>query len=94
MAPAHASVAPTGLLNSTETPALTLAGARLRESVVVTEVRGERRFRRRLMELGLVPGTAVRVINVAPLRDPLEIEVRGCRLSIRRVEADAVSVRR
>jgi ferrous iron transport protein A len=39
------------------------------------------------MELGLVPGTTLAVKNVAPLGDPLEIEVRGCRLSIRHAEA-------
>jgi ferrous iron transport protein A len=54
---------------------------------VIAEVLGERSVRRRLMELGLVPGTKVRVVNVAPLGDPLELEVRGGKLSIRRVEA-------
>jgi ferrous iron transport protein A len=54
---------------------------------VIAEVSGERSVRRRLMELGLVPGTKVSVVNVAPLGDPLELEVRGGRLSIRRVEA-------
>lgn len=92
MAPAHAQAQ--ALMATAADPQLTLARVALREPVVVTEVRGERGFRRRLMELGLVPGTRVRLLNIAPLRDPLEIEVRGCRLSIRRVEADAVSVRR
>jgi hypothetical protein len=44
------------------------------------------------MELGLVPGTPVAVINVAPLGDPLELLVRGCRLSIRHAEADAIDL--
>ena len=42
------------------------------------------------MELGLVPGTPVGVVNVAPLGDPLELDVRGGRLSIRRAEAASV----
>lgn len=42
--------------------------------------------RRRLLELGFVPGTAVRVVGVAPLGDPFEVEVRSCRISIRREE--------
>lgn len=54
---------------------------------VIAEVHGARVVRRRLMELGLVPGTVVAVRNVAPLGDPLEIEVRGCHLSIRHGEA-------
>jgi Fe2+ transport system protein FeoA len=60
--------------------------------VVITAVAGARAFRRRLMEMGLVPGTEVTIVNVAPLGDPLEIEARACRLSIRRDEAAQISV--
>lgn len=60
--------------------------------VVITSVAGTRAFRRRLMEMGLVPGTEVTIVNVAPLGDPLEIEVRACRLSIRRDEAAQIAV--
>jgi Fe2+ transport system protein FeoA len=45
------------------------------------------------MEMGLLPGTELSIVNVAPFGDPLEIEVRGCRLSIRRHEAALVLVR-
>jgi Fe2+ transport system protein FeoA len=62
--------------------------------VTITSVDGERGFRRRLMEMGLVPGTQVTVTNVAPLGDPLEIEVRRGRLSIRRGEAAHIRVKR
>lgn len=58
----------------------------------VTAVRGPRAFRRRLLELGLLPGTAVRKQKVAPLGDPIEISVRGTRLSIRRAEARGIEV--
>jgi len=50
-------------------------------------------FRRRLEELGLTPGTAVRREGRAPLGDPLLIRVRGTLLSIRRSQACAVRVR-
>ena len=63
-------------------------------AVIITGVEGSRSFRRRLMEMGLVPGTGVRVVNVAPLGDPLEIEVRASRLSIRKAEAALIVVRR
>jgi ferrous iron transport protein A len=62
------------------------------EVVTVQAVGGERSFRRRLMELGLVPGTRVQLVGVAPLGDPIELLVRGASLSIRRAEADAVRV--
>ncbi|MCK6553116.1 ferrous iron transport protein A [Candidatus Binatia bacterium] len=60
--------------------------------VIVQYVGGDRAFRRRLMELGLVPGTRVEVVGRAPLGDPIELLVRGCSLSIRRGEALCVTV--
>jgi ferrous iron transport protein A len=59
----------------------------------VEYVGGERSFRRRLMELGLVPGTRVELKAIAPLGDPLELLVRGASLSIRRGDAALVRVR-
>ena len=72
---------------------MTLAEIPLKKPVVLAEIGGDRPFRRRLMEMGLVPGTAVEVVNVAPLGDPLELMVRGARLSIRRAKARALEVR-
>lgn len=46
----------------------------------------------RLREMGLLPGTRVRLVRRAPLGDPLEIEVRGYHLSLRREEAERVDV--
>src|SRR5882757_8758303 len=71
---------------------MNLAHTRIGQVVTVEHVAGEGSFRRRLMELGLVPGTRVEVIGVAPLGDPLELLVRGSSLSIRRAEAEDVSV--
>jgi ferrous iron transport protein A len=61
-------------------------------SAIVRDVAGSRSFRRRLLEMGLVPGTSVRVITIAPLGDPLRIEVRGGEWSIRRTEAAQIAV--
>ena len=71
-----------------------LADLPLGTFATIVAVEGERPFRRRLLEMGLVPGTRVAVINVAPLGDPFEIELRDGRMSIRRVEASRVTVRR
>ncbi len=46
----------------------------------------------RLMEMGLVPGTEVILVGQAPLGDPLELELRGYRLSVRRSEAARVQI--
>ncbi len=47
---------------------------------------------RRLMEMGLLPGTKVRVVRVAPLGDPLELRLRNYSLSVRRRDAAQISV--
>lgn len=72
---------------------MTLSGAQLGDIVEIQEVGGERSFKRRLMELGLVPGTPVRYLGLAPLGDPLKLQVRGALLSIRRAEAELIRVR-
>jgi len=69
-----------------------LADTPLGRAVRVREVAGARAFRRRLLEMGLVPGTEVRVVTIAPLGDPLRIEVRGGQWSIRRSEAAQIAV--
>jgi ferrous iron transport protein A len=71
---------------------MTLAQSDLGRLLTVSRIGGERAFRRRLMELGLVPGTRIELKGVAPLGDPMELLVRGCSLSIRRAEAEQVEV--
>ncbi|MSP24711.1 MAG: ferrous iron transport protein A [Myxococcales bacterium] len=71
---------------------MTLADVALKQPMTVVAVGGERGLRRRLMELGLVPGTTVTVERVAPLGDPLELRARGCTLSIRSSDARAIAV--
>lgn len=46
----------------------------------------------RLMEMGLIPNTEVRCVRIAPMGDPLEVEVRGYMLSLRRAEASTIAV--
>lgn len=69
-----------------------LADIPLGREVTVRAIRGPRAFRRRLLELGLVPGTAVTVQTVAPLGDPLQISVRGSQWSLRKGEAAQIEV--
>jgi Fe2+ transport system protein FeoA len=69
-----------------------LAEIPLGSAARITSVEGPRAFRRRLLEMGLVPGIEVRVVTIAPLGDPLRIEVRGGQWSIRRDEAAQIAV--
>ena len=58
----------------------------------VAKVAGDAEAARRLMEMGLMRGTTVEVIRVAPLGDPLEVRVRGFMLTLRRAEAEHIEV--
>ncbi len=58
----------------------------------VVRVNGEDGLSLRLLEMGVTPGIEIAVLGTAPLGDPLELEVRGYRLSIRRAEARCVEV--
>lgn len=58
----------------------------------VTDILGEANIRHRLLEMGLTRGTTVQLVRVAPLGDPIEVELRGYRLSVRKSEADRVTL--
>lgn len=58
----------------------------------VADVAGSDALAIRLLELGLTPGVLVRLVGRAPLGDPLELEVRGYRLSLRQAEAARVAL--
>ncbi len=62
------------------------------ERGIILDLEGDVVIVRRLMELGLVPGTQVEIVRMAPLGDPVELIVRGTHLSIRRSEAGQVHV--
>lgn len=71
---------------------MTLSDIAVGAAAEVVAVLGEPGARLRLMELGLLPGTRVEVVRVAPLGDPLELRLRGYSLSIRRQLASTVKV--
>jgi ferrous iron transport protein A len=58
----------------------------------VTEIVGADEIALRLLEMGLTPGVEVSLVGTAPLGDPLEFELRGYRLSLRRSEAARVQL--
>ncbi len=62
------------------------------EQAVLTRLDCDPAIARRLMELGLVPGTPVEMVRCAPLGDPLELTARGVHLSLRRSEARLIHV--
>lgn len=69
-----------------------LADAPVGDLVYVTSIGGAGSVRGRIMAMGLVPGTAVRVVRKAPMGDPLELSVKGYNLSLRSREAEMIIV--
>jgi ferrous iron transport protein A len=61
--------------------------------VTVVRVTGEKDIKRKLLDMGIVPGVRVRVERVAPMGDPIDVVVRGYHLSLRKAEAAMVIVK-
>jgi len=71
---------------------LALSALPVGTEATVKRVTGEGSLRRRLLEMGLIPGIIIKIEGVAPLGDPVEVRVRGCLLTLRRNEAASVFV--
>lgn len=69
-----------------------LSQLKVGDTARVVSVAGQDETAVRLMEMGLTPGVEIQLIGTAPLGDPLEFQVRGYRLSLRRGEAELVAV--
>jgi ferrous iron transport protein A len=70
----------------------TLAELRAGERGRVVGVGGSDEASKRLMDLGLIRGTPVEVVRAAPLGDPIEVRLRGFMLTLRRSEAEHITV--
>ena len=71
---------------------LTLADIPEKGRCVIAKIHGHGGFRNRIMELGFIKGQTVNVLKNAPLRDPIEYEVLGSHVSLRRSEAQNIEV--
>ena len=70
----------------------TLREVPIGSTVKVVKIHGEGAVRRRIMDMGLTKGVDVTVRKVAPLGDPIQLNVRGYELSIRKADAEMVEV--
>lgn len=64
------------------------------EAGVIASVGGEGALRRRLLDMGLTPGTKIAVRKAAPFGDPLELSLRGYELTLRGEDAKIIKIRR
>ena len=70
----------------------TLRNVKLGETVTVVKLHGEGPVKRRIMDMGITKGVDIFVRKVAPLGDPIEINVRNYELSIRKADAEMIEV--
>ena len=70
----------------------TLKEAKVGETVKVVKLTGEGAVKRRIMDMGITKGVEVYVRKVAPLGDPVEVTVRGYELSLRKDDAEMITV--
>ena len=62
------------------------------DRAIIHQVRGHGALRKRLLDMGVIPGAEIAVVRVAPLGDPVEYLVKGYHLSLRRSEAEQILV--
>jgi len=80
--------------SSTDQGPLTLDDLTTGEKAKVVKINAKGPFKKRLLEMGFVQGTIVEVIKYAPLKDPVEYQVKGYHVSLRHEEAQKIEVTR
>ena len=70
----------------------TLRDSKIGDYVVVVKLHGEGAVRRRIMDMGITKNVEIFVRKVAPLGDPIEINVRGYELSLRKADAEMIEI--
>ena len=70
----------------------TLRDAKVGDTVTVVRLHGEGAVKRRIMDMGITKGVDVYIRKVAPLGDPMELNVRGYELSLRKADAEMIEI--
>ena len=70
----------------------TLRDVKVGQTAVVIKLYGEGAVRRRIMDMGITKGVEIYVRKVAPLGDPIELNVRGYELSLRKSDAEMIEI--
>ena len=70
----------------------TLKDIKVGQTATVVKLHGQGAVKRRIMDMGITRGTEIFVRKVAPLGDPMELNVRGYELSVRKADAEMIEV--
>ena len=69
-----------------------LSDLKVKSKVRILKIKGSGIIKRRIMDMGVVPGTELEIERIAPLGDPIEVKVKGYHLSLRKKEASNIEV--
>ena len=69
-----------------------LREAKVGQTVQVVKLHGEGPVKRRIMDMGITKGVQIHIRKVAPLGDPVELNIRGYELSVRKQDAQMIEV--
>ena len=72
---------------------MTIDDLKIGQTGTIDQVGGEGALRLRFLDMGLIPGTSVKLQKIAPMGDPIQIQVRGYELTIRREDARRITLR-
>lgn len=78
--------------NETQNEEMPLSQLKKGHKAVIVQIGGKGAVKRRMMDMGMVPGAEIRVVRVAPFGDPIEFNVKGYSLSLRKSEAKNIIV--
>ena len=71
---------------------MTLKELEIGKSAVIRQVGGEGALRQHFLDMGMIPGAEVTVVKLAPMGDPMEVQVHGYELTLRLAEADQIEI--
>ena len=71
---------------------MTIKDLKIGESAVVTKVGGEGALRQHFLDMGMIPGTVVKVVKYAPMGDPVQLMIHGYDLTLRIADAEKITV--
>lgn len=72
---------------------MTLNQLKIKQCGIIEKIQSTGETRRRMMEMGVIRGAHIQLTAIAPLGDPVEVEIKGYKLSLRKQEAEQITVK-
>ena len=70
----------------------TLKDLSIGEAGIISKITTKGALKQRFMDMGITKGTEAKIVKIAPLGDPIEIQIRGYNLSVRKLDAEKIYI--